>query len=177
MEDLIAQLGYVAIFMRYTRAATSRDVFGRIVAMPADRLFRPMEILDANGNLAPVAFGTDWTEPAAGATVAGTTPWEIHWGGGNSFQGAATAVELLAATKYFFYPYYDLVTGLTLMACPTGVVPTALDGPSAQLQCADGHLPITNLGSMTATVATAGGTASGVSGSGQNLGGGGGRFL
>jgi len=131
----------------------------------------------SGGPNTPVAFGTDWTEPTAGATVAGTTPWEIHWGSGNSFQGAATAVELLAATKYFFYPYYDLATGLTLLACPTGVVPTALDGPSAQLQCADGHLPITNLGSMTATVANAGSTASGVQGSGQLLGGGGGRFL
>ena len=44
----------------------------------------------SGGPNTPVAFGTDWTEPAAGATVAGTTPWEIHWGSGNSFQGAAT---------------------------------------------------------------------------------------
>jgi len=35
--------------LRYTRAATTRDWSGRIVAKPADRLFRPMEILNARG--------------------------------------------------------------------------------------------------------------------------------
>ena len=35
--------------LRYTRSATRKDRSGRIVARPADRLFRPMEILNARG--------------------------------------------------------------------------------------------------------------------------------
>jgi hypothetical protein len=35
--------------LKYTRAATTKDAFGRIVPKPADRLFRPMEILNARG--------------------------------------------------------------------------------------------------------------------------------
>src|SRR5262249_37031770 len=35
--------------LKYTRAATTKDAFGRIVAKPADRLFRPMEVLNPRG--------------------------------------------------------------------------------------------------------------------------------
>src|SRR5258706_8397080 len=131
----------------------------------------------SGGPNTPVAFGTDWTEPTAGATISGTTPWNTAWGTKTNFEGGVTAVELVASTGYFFYPYYDVVLGLPLLACPALTPPTALDGASAQIQNADGHIPLSNLGSMKATTPAAGSSGSGLASSGQTLGGNAGRLL
>jgi hypothetical protein len=51
LREVVKEDGRISLAtqLRYTRQATTRDVFGRVVAKPADRLFRPMEILDARG--------------------------------------------------------------------------------------------------------------------------------
>src|SRR5947209_2228923 len=52
IRDVVAEDGRISMAtqMRYTRTATTRDAFGRITAKRADRLLRPMEVLDVHGD-------------------------------------------------------------------------------------------------------------------------------
>lgn len=111
-------------------------------------------------------FGTAWTEPVGGATVAGTTPWNAKWGG-DAAHNAITAVELTAISTYYFYPCFDThlmsstTLGLLRMACAIGTGPaTNTDAPSAQLSVSDGVYAVT-LGAVTAATPAGGSAGSG----------------
>jgi hypothetical protein len=59
MREAAAEAGVsYGTAMRYVRSATERDAFGRTVARPADRLFRPMEIPTREGAVLRAVYGS-----------------------------------------------------------------------------------------------------------------------
>jgi len=113
----------------------------------------------------PLAFGSAWTEPVGGATVAGTTPYNSAWGS-HGVSGAVTAVELVQNSTYNFYPAWSLAMGLVRFCCATGAGPGGPDPASAALQNSDGVYGLTNFTAMTAVTLTAGTPGSGNGGAG-----------
>jgi hypothetical protein len=112
---------------------------------------------------APIAFGTDWTEPVGGATIVSTaaTPYnDIDW------LGAVILTELNASTAYYLYAFWDPVASTLRIAYGTGAVSAA----AAAAQLGDGMYPLST-GSFSFTTPAAGGSNSGNAPTGGGTGG------
>jgi hypothetical protein len=94
------------------------------------------------GDFNHLTFGSDWTEPTAGATVTDTTcPFNANW------VGAVVNGYLPFATQEFLYPYWDLAfTALQPngigMIVNSGPANAAVNVPNAQDQQSDGHIAV-----------------------------------
>lgn len=108
----------------------------------------------------PVPFGTDWTEPAGGAVISGTTPYDnTNWPTG------VTATGMVTSTTYYFYPWWELVNAFVVWA-DRGQ--TAKTDVAAQQQNLDGRIPL-NSGAISGNTPAAAGSNSGTGGSGKYL--------
>lgn len=110
------------------------------------------EVTQPGTIVTPIAFGTDWTEPAGGAQTsnATNTPFDV-----NFWLGRAVLTELTASTSYYLYPYWDPSVALVRFKYAT-----APDPASAAVQYGDGKYPMTT-GSILISVPAAAGTATG----------------
>ena len=120
-----------------------------------------------NGTDAPLAFGSDWTEPTAGAIVSSTTRTPYN----SAMDNAVTVGELLASTTYSAYVYFDptIDTGGAIRigsSNPAGL-PTTADLVAAAEQNGDQHYAISFGPTAQILTPAAGGSNSSSS---QNLG-------
>ncbi len=119
------------------------------------------------GAITPLAFGTNWTEPTAGANTA-TDSTHNAW----AFDPAPTTVgprwwNLALSATYVLYATMRISSGVVTF--PGGIL-TATNAADAALQSSDGFVALTNGSLSFATPAASS------SGSGTGGGSGGGRF-
>ncbi len=109
-----------------------------------------------------ILFGTDWTESTTGFATNNTQYDSVNW-------KSLTMVDFGITTSVWMYPYYKLRTGVVELApfIGSGGNPIA-----AQLQLADGNLPLSTIISgsygFQANTPGAGGSLSGTGGGGRN---------
>ncbi len=109
----------------------------------------------------PIAFGTDWTEPTAGATV--------PTGSISQYNDDATALAahdwgLAASTTYFYYPCWDVINGRVAFA--GGGKMTAKSNLQAARQNRDGYISLAAAGPVSALTPAVGGSTGGAGGGG-----------
>lgn len=131
---------------------------GWIPLVATTTLLEVMQTVAPGTLAAPVAFGTDWTEPAAGARTTGGTTWNDDH---NNAGITPHAWDLAASTTYFFYPYYDVANGIVAFA---GGALTARNTQQASRATLDGRIPLTNAGALQAGTPAGGGSTSGDAG-------------
>jgi hypothetical protein len=107
----------------------------------------------------PVAFGTDWTEPPAGANITATTAYDSTW-----LTGVVSTI-LNAVTQYWFYPYWDI--GASLVVFPDKGL-TTKTAASSNNQNKDGRISLAAT-AMQGLTPAAGNAGSGNTGSGKML--------
>jgi hypothetical protein len=110
--------------------------------------------------IGPVAFGTDWTEPSAGAVIAGDTPYD-----NTKMPAAVTARALLASTTYFFYPWWEIGAGFAVFANNGSAAKSAAEAIN---QSRDGRIALSAT-AISGLTPAAGFPGSGTAGAGKFL--------
>lgn len=109
---------------------------------------------------ASVSFGTDWTEPATGADIAGQTPYDnTRW------PNAVTAWGLNASSTFFFYLWWEIANAFVAFADRGQLVQVAT---SAIKQFTDGRIALVASG-LSGLTPVAGTTGTGNPAAGRNV--------
>lgn len=132
--------------------------------------------LNGQGSIPPTFSGLLNYSSATSSITWSWTNLQIVFADGSIIavpNGSLACAGLTSATQYFFYPYYDTITGqLTFVADSvnaTGTPPiafSATNGNAAIFQQSDGHVPLSNGGVPASTTSSGTGGGSGGGGGG-----------